>query len=80
MPECGVIEGAGRALGDPSFKFWVSDEETSLASVWGLSTPTNPYEGQVLSRPLWVKEQGPLWGQAPRQALPTPPTLGSRHL
>ena len=72
MPECGVIEGAGRGLGNPSFKFWVSDEETSLASVWGLSTPTNPYEGQVLSRPLW--------DQAPRQALPTPPTLGSRHL
>lgn len=31
----------------------------------------------ILSRPLWVKEQGPLWELAPRQALPTPLTLGS---
>lgn len=41
--------------------------------------PFYPHQ-PILSRPLWVKEQGPLWELAPRQALPMPPALGSWRL
>lgn len=67
LSQCGVIEGAERGR-----------ETLPLNSGSQLRKPAWPFypHQPVLSRPVWVKEQGPLWEQAPRQALPTPPSPG----